>query len=339
MMRILSLIALCVMLPAAEVAAQAPGSFARVGFGARGIAMGGGLVADVFQEASPFYNPALAPMSGAQTVDAAAAFLSLDRELQHAQFSFRLPPRAGAAIGIIRAGVDGIDGRDASGYHTGELSTEESVVFAAFGLRLSDRVSAGFGVRFYRSDLLDGVSAPVTIGGSIGLAARVSERLAFGLAVDDLLARYSWDTSPIGGGGGRTVDRFPVRFRLGSAYQLGDGRGLLTAEVEGRTHSAAIRRYATREPGGQPQLTIEDERLTLGAVLLRFGGEYWLAEPFGLRLGVDRIGEDGLRGAAPAAGFAVRHSLGEISARVDYTALLEPHGLGVMHMVALYIDL
>lgn len=334
-----ALIALALAAPAADALAQGPGAFARVGFGARGIAMGGGLVADVFEQASPFYNPALAPMAGAQAVDAAAAFLTLGRQLQHAQFSFRLPPHAGAAIGIIRAGVDGIDGRDASGYHTGELSTEESVVFATFGLRLSERLSAGFGVRFYRADLFDGVTAPVTLGGSLGVAFRASPQLALGLAIDDLLARYSWDTSPIGGAGTRTVDQFPTRFRLGAAYRLAAGRGLLTAELEGQTRSAVVRRYVTREASGQPTVAAEDQLRTVGMMALRLGGEYWLVEAFGVRAGVDRIGKDGLAGAAPAAGFAVRHTLGEISARIDYTALLEPYGLGVMHMVAVHIDL
>ena len=324
--------------PVAEAFAQAPGAFARVGFGARGIAMGGGLSADVFEQASPFYNPALAPLAAPQAVDAAAGFLSMDRELQHGQFTFRLPPRAGAAIGIIRAGVSGIDGRDASGYHTGELSTEESVVFTTFGLAFSQRVSGGLGLRFYRSDLLDGISAPVTIGLSIGLAARVSDRLAFGFAVDDLLARYSWDTAALGGGS-RTVDRFPVRVRFGSAYQLGEGRGLLTAEVEAQARPVVVRTYTTRDLGGQPQLVVQDERQTFGSTLLRFGGEYWLVEPFAVRAGVDRIGQDGLGGAAPAGGFALRHTFGEISGRVDYTVMLEPYGLGVMHMVALSLDL
>jgi hypothetical protein len=336
--RLALLVALLAAGPASEAAAQAPGSFARIGFGARGIAMGGGLSADVFQQASPFYNPALSPLAGPQTVDAAAGFLSLDRELQHGQFTFRLPPRAGAAVGIIRAGVSGIDGRDASGYHTGELSTEESVVFATFGLAVSQRVSGGFGLRFYRSDLLEGVSAPVTLGLSMGLAARVSDRLAFGLAVDDLLARYSWDTAALGGAS-RTIDRFPVRVRFGSAYRLGEDRGLLTAEVEAQAIPAVVRRYVTREIGGQPQLSLSDERRTFGNALFRLGGEYWLAEPFALRLGIDRIGQDGLRGAAPAGGFALRHSLGEISGRVDYTIVLEPYGLGIMHMVALNLDL
>jgi hypothetical protein len=331
------LVALCAV---GEAAAQTPGAFTRIGFGARGIGMGSGLVADVFSgTASPFYNPALSPLATQQTVDAAAAFLSLDRELQHAQFAFALPPRAGAAFGIIRAGVGEIDGRDASGYHTGELSTEESVVFATFGVRMGERVTGGFGLRFYRSDLLQGVSAPVTIGISAGLTARLSERLALGLAVDDLLARYSYDTSlALGGGGSRTSDRFPVRARLGGAYRLGE-RALLTAEVEAQSQGVEVRRLVTREIGGQPQTVLESQRQTYAAALGRLGAEVWLAEPFAVRAGVDRIGQDGLAGVSPALGFAVRRQLGELGVRADYAAVLEPHALGVMHVVAIRLDL
>lgn len=335
----LILVALMFTPMASAVAQSSPGAFARIGFGARGVGMGGSLVADVFEQASPFYNPALAPLAGAQAVDAAAGFLSLDRELQHAQFTFRLPPRAGAAIGIIRAGVSGIDGRDASGYHTGELSTDESVVFTAFGLQLSERVSAGFGVRFYRSSLVDGVSPPVTFGMSFGLAARVTDNLAFGLAVDDMLARYSWDVTTATGGGSRTVDRFPVRLRFGGAYRLMDGRALITAETEGQFRRVDVRRAVTRDVGGEPQLSYEDVSMTLSTPILRLGGEFWLADPFALRFGVDRIGVDGFAGATPSAGFAFRHTLGEIGGNVGYTAVLEPYGLGVMHLVSIQLEL
>ncbi len=336
MKRVFPILLLLALLGADTASAQRAGAFARIGFGARGIGMGGGLVADVFSRTSPYYNPALAPLGGRQHVDAAAGFLSLDRELQHVQFAFTLPPRAGAAIGVIRAGVSDIDGRDASGYPTGELSVEETAVFTAFGVRLSDAVSGGFGLRFYRADLFDGVDAPVTIGLSLGLAARVSERLAFGLAVDDLLAAYRYDTAEaFGAGGSQTTDRFPVRFRFGAAYELGGGRGLITAEVEGQSQSADRRFFVTRESAGVPQRSTVEERLTLGLTQVRLGAEYWVAGPLGVRAGVDRLGE----GAAPTAGIAVRQEIGEVAGRLDYTAVLEPYGLGVMHLVALHLDL
>ena len=334
------------LLVAAPASAQYAGSYARIGFGARGIAMGGGLVADVFSEASPYYNPALAPRIQRQGLDAAAGFLSLDRDLQYLQFAFPLPPRAGAAVGLIRAGVENIDGRDNAGYHTGDLSTQEHVIFAAFGVNLSRRVSGGLGLRFYHANLSPDVDPVVTIALSLGLAAQVSERLAFGFAVDDLLGRYHWDTSDaFGASGKQTTDRFPVRVRFGGAYQVAGGRGTLTAEVE--THFQGAERRTTRvsELDGVPQVFTTNERVRLSETGFHLGAEYWLAQPFALRLGVDRLGRGGAEGASafgaasPAAGFALRQPLGEIAARLDYTAVLEPYGLGVMHFVNLHLDL
>lgn len=325
---------------AAPAAAQYAGSYARMGFGARGIAMGGGLVADVFTEASPYYNPALAPRIERQALDAAAGFLSFDRSLQHLQFAFPLPPRAGAAVGVVRAGVENIDGRDNSGRHTDDLSTEEYVIFAAFGARLSSRVSGGLGLRFYHADLFEGVDPVVSLGLSLGLAAQVSENLAFGLAVNDLLARYQWDTSDaFGDAGTQTTDRFPVRVQFGGAYRLPAGRGTITAEVETQVVTVERRTERVSEIGGEPTVFTENDKLQLSDTRFRIGGEYWLLQPFGVRVGVDRLGTGGTDGISPAAGFAVRQPLGDIAARLDYTAVLEPYGLGVVHFVALHLDL
>ncbi len=339
MKQILSL-ALFVFLAAVPVSAQQPGSYARLGFGARGIGMGGGLVADVFSESSAYYNPALAPRVRRQGLDAAAGFLSFDRSLQYLQFAFPLPPRAGAAVGVVRAGVENIDGRDNSGYHTGDLSAQEYVIFAAFGAQVSQRVSGGLGLRFYHADLFDEIDPVVSIALSLGLAAQVSETLAFGFTVDDLLARYRWDTSDaFGAGGKQTTDRFPVRLRLGSAYQLGGGRGTLTAEVETRLQTAERRTERVSEIGGAPSVFTDSENVRLSDTRFHLGGEYWVAQPFGVRLGVDRLGAGAFEAASPAAGFAVRQPLGDIAARIDYTAVLEPYGLGVMHFVAVHLDL
>lgn len=338
MKRFLPLVLL--LLTALPASAQYAGSYARIGFGARGIAMGGGLVADVFSESSPYYNPALAPRIQRQGLDAAAGFLSFDRSLQYLQFAFPLPPRAGAAVGLIRAGVENIDGRDNSGFHTEDLSTNEYVIFAAFGAQVSQRVSAGLGLRFYHADLFDTVDPVVSIALSFGLAAQVSQNLAFGLAFDDLLGRYRWDTSDaFGAGGKQTTDRFPVRVRFGGAYQLAAGRGTITAEVETRLQTAERRTERVSEINGIPTIFTDNENVRLTDTRFHLGGEYWLVQPFAVRLGVDRLGAGDFEAASPAAGFAVRQPLGDIAARIDYTAVLEPYGLGVMHFVAVHLDL
>ncbi|MDX1740121.1 MAG: hypothetical protein R3178_02470, partial [Rhodothermales bacterium] len=196
------------------------GSFTRIGFGARGIGVGNALAADRSGNTSAFYNPALAPFARGQHLEVATAFMRFDRQLQHLQFGTPLE-RAGIAAGLIHAGVSSIDGRDLNGFHTDDLSTDEFAFFLGFGLRLSERVSAGNNLQLVRSDLLDGLSPATTIGLDLGVTAAVTDALSLGVVFDDLLAKYDWDTSGVlGTGGGSTTDRFPVRIRLGAAYEL-----------------------------------------------------------------------------------------------------------------------
>ncbi len=321
--------------------AQYAGSFARFGFGARSMAMGGTHTADVFGYASPYHNPALAPFTAAQSLDMSAAFMSFDRQLQHLQFAAPLRPRAGVAGGVIHGGVSGIDGRDGSGYHTEDYSTNEYAFFLAFGTKFSERVSGGLGLRIYRADLFSGVDSPTSLGISLGIAAKLSEQFAVGLAVDDLLAKYDWDTSALlGNAGSQTTDKFPVRFRAGAAYQLPAGRGMISAELETLIQSAEVETVTgIGVIAGTPVPTTTTDELRLGQVMMRVGGEYWLAEPFALRVGYDRLGAGSLGEATPSVGFAVKQQFGDLNARLDYAAVLEPFANGLMHVVTVHVEL
>lgn len=321
--------------------AQYAGSFASFGFGARSIAMGGTHTADVFGYASPYHNPALAPFTAAQSLDISAAFMSFDRQLQHLQFAAPLRPRAGIAGGVIHGGVSGIDGRDGSGYHTEDYSTNEYAFFLAFGTRFSDRISAGLGLRIYRADLFAGVDAPTSLGISLGLTGKLSDQFAVGFAVDDLLAKYDWDTSSLlGDAGSQTTDKFPTRIRLGAAYQLPAGRGMISAEVESQIQRADVESVTgIGVIAGTPVPTTTTTELGLLQPQVRIGGEYWLAEPFALRVGYDRLAAGSLGEATPSAGFAIRQQFGDLDARLDYAAVLEPFANGLMHVVTVHVEL
>ena len=222
-----------ILMAVSDVQAQEAGAFSRMGFGARGIALGNALVADAMDDGSPYYNPALAPRASSQNLQASAALMSFDRELQFLQFATPLEPRAGIAGGLIHAGVTNIDGRDNSGYHTQDYSTDEFAVFLAFGTHLSDRLAAGIGLQLYRADMHESLEAVHTIGIDVGMTFEATDALQIGLAIDDLLARYSWDTSSLYGSGGKTTsDRFPVRVRVGASYRLMEGRAQLLAEYD-----------------------------------------------------------------------------------------------------------
>lgn len=316
--------------------AQSPGAFARLGFGTRGIAMGGALVADAFGDASAYYNPSLAPFTAQQNLSATAAFMTLDRELQYLQFATPLKPRAGLAAGLIHAGVSEIDGRDNSGYHTENYSTDEFALFLAFGVQASQRVALGLGFTFFRADYFEGLTPVNSIGLDVGLNVRVTESLRLGFTLDDLLARYEWDTSSIYGDAGRTTtDYFPSRIRIGAAYQLMGGQTRLTAEYESRTSRREVRTRDVVLSGDLPRQVELTEEITLQENRFRVGAEYRPMEIFAVRAGLDQIGASG--GLRPSAGFMVEQGLGELVVRGEYTFVLEPYALGTMHFITLRV--
>ncbi|MFQ5570273.1 MAG: PorV/PorQ family protein [Rhodothermales bacterium] len=324
----------------ADARAQAAGVFSRMGFGARGVAMSNALVADASGDASPYYNPALAPFISRQNLSASAAFMTQDRELQFLQLAAPLRPRAGIAGGLIRAGVSNIDGRDGSGYHTQNYSTDEFAFFLAFGVRMSRRMTLGLGFQFFLADYFEGVSPAKSIGLDLGLHVQATDALRFGFVVDDLLARYSWDTSDLLGSGGRTnSDRFPTRLRLGATYQLLGEQLLLTAEYESRFTSSEVRTRDIRLIGDTPREVFESERLLLHDSQFRVGAEYYPVSIFAVRAGVDQLGAEDLGGIRPSAGFMVEQPLGTLVGRFEYAFVLEPYALGTMHLLTLRVFL
>ena len=331
---------LVVFWSASAAHAQHAGAFSRIGFGARGLALGNALVADAMENGSPYYNPALAPRATSQNLQASAALMSFDRELQFLQFATPLEPNAGVAGGLIHAGVSNIDGRDNSGYRTQTYSTDEFAVFLAFGTHLSERLAAGIGLQLYRADMYEGLDAIHTLGIDVGVTYRANDALQIGLAVDDLLARYSWDTSTLYGSGGTTTsDRFPVRLRVGGAYRLAGGRAQVLAEYESSFASSEYRIRSVEIVGDAPQVVEQGERSSTYEGRLRLGAEYELSDVFTLRGGLDRLGTEAPSSLMPAAGFMISQPVGPLELNGEYAFVIEPYGTGSMHLITLRVFL
>ncbi len=337
-----------VLATAGGAGAQGAGAFARMGMGARSLAVPS-QVADRSGYASPYLNPALAPFAPAQGVELTAGRLAFDRSWESVQVSAPLRPRSGFAGGFVHGGVDNIDGRDASGVPTdgqnedGTLRADEYAFFAAFGTQFSDRVSAGVGLRLYRNELFEGTRAPTAIGVSLGATAQLSDRLAVGLVVDDLFARYEWSST--GSASASATDYFPTRVRGGAAYAVGDrgeGRPRVTVAAEAELF---VQPFETRRPGGievtetSPAETMTTLDVTLADVQGRVGGEVWLTSGFAARLGLDRIGAGEVGELRPSGGFGIEQRVGELDLRVDYTAVVEPFGTALMHLATVRLGL
>ncbi|NNF03784.1 MAG: PorV/PorQ family protein [Rhodothermales bacterium] len=319
--------------------AQHAGAFARVGFGARGISMGNAVAADVYSGESPWYNPALAPLVRGQHLDATVSSMSFDRSLQFLEIGAPLQDRAGVAAGVIHASVSDIDGRDNSGFHTGDLSVDEYAGFLAFGLRFSDRFTGGVSLQLFRTDLFDGLTPARSVGLDVGFAYRVSDTWSASFVLDDLLARYSWDSSDISSGGRSVTDSFPRRLRLGVATRQFDKALLVGLEVESRFISVDASRRSVRILGDAPAEVSDTEDLTLQETRLRAGAEYVFMESFALRAGVEQLGPEALGTVRPSVGFMVEQRVGELVLRAEYGLALEAAAGGRMHLLTVKLFL
>ncbi len=321
------------------VQAQQAGAFARMGFGARGIAMGNAQAGDLSGAASPYYNPALSPLVEGQTIAASVSSLSFDRNLQFLQLGAPLQGRAGFAVGLVHASVSNIDGRDNSGFHTGTFSVDEYAGFLSFGLRFSERFSGGINLQIFQSDLFEGLSAARTIGLDLGFALKLRENLAVGLVADDLLARYTWDGSSVGGSGAEVTDAFPRRLRLGLTHSRWSDRVMLAAEIESRTTSATHVTFEPRILGDGPARTRNEETLTFQEFRTRIGSEFVLMDGFHLRAGIEQLGDEVLGTIRPSAGFGAEQPVGEMRIQIDYAFGMEAQAGGRMHFMTLRVML
>ena len=295
---------------AAQIAGE-PGAFSRLGCGARGMGMGNALTAVISGELVSYYNPAAIPWTTDRYASASFGILSLDRRLNFLQYGQALPPIAGISAGIINAGVSSIDGRDSDGEPTGPLSTWEDQGFLGFGVRLSSGLSVGLNIKFYLYHLYTDLTS-TTVGLDLGALYCVNDALTLGMTVRDIGSKYKWDSAPLYGIDGVSVeDRFPTLITAGASYILPDSLALISAEVEF---------------GGSK------------TTFARAGIEVPIINEVTVRAGVDRIDlvTKG-NGVRPAMGFTARETLSGWTPAVTYTYVIEPFSPSGMHMISLTV--
>jgi len=280
-----------------------------MGFGARGMGMGNALTAVTSRELNSYYNPALPSFAEERSATATYGFLSLDRRLGFLSYTQAIRPTAGLSAGIMYAGVHNIDGRDSDGEHTADYSTSEYQFFLAFSNKFSDQFSVGVAVKLYYNDLFQGATAS-TVGIDAGAIYRVTEALTAGAVVQDIDAKYRWDTSNLyGTSGAATTQLFPLLLRIGLAYQLPDGRGDVAVDVENNNQ---------------------------GTTQVRAGVEVIVTEYLTLRGGVDRLQtKRNDNGVEPSLGFTLRKGIDGLSPALSYAYVFEPFSTSGMSLLSI----
>ena len=318
------------------------GSYTRMGFGPRGMAMGNAMTSVEDEGIYGHYNPALAAGINDNQIDISAAAMTFNRSLNALNVTFKLPPDAGLDIGILNAGVSSIDGRSNSGYHTENFSTREYQFFADFGLRLTTKLQAGIGIKFSYANYYKTVPSALGTGFDIGLLYHPTSRLAIGLAVQDMLSYYRWDTQKLYNtlGSLQTKDKFPTRLKMGISYRFLNNKLLIAADFEDRIQYADALSYQITDNAGIPTQYLVSQSVTNNSQQLRLGTAYRLDKRFTLRAGWqwNDLSNPG-NSNTPSLGFSIHLPFDKFSPSIDYAFIREPNGLAFMHVFALRLIL
>jgi hypothetical protein len=306
---LLSIYFLC-CLPADLTAqlAGSPGAFTRIGFDARGKGMGNAMTAVITGDVSSFYNPAATPFLDKHVISASYGVLSLDRIHNSLYYSQSIAPTAGFALGVLNSGVRNIDGRDNDGFPTSSYSTSENQFSFSFANRMSQNFSIGIGLKIYYYKLFDQVSS-TSVGIDAGAMIRLLPQLTLGFAVQDINSKYTWETSKIYGQlGNTTTEHFPQLRKIGLSYIVGNGRGVISAEVENSDR---------------------------GTTIFRGGAEFMAFDLLAIRAGVDHLDSKETDQAAPTFGFSLKPSTAAWTPAFNYAYTVEPYGLFSIHTFSL----
>lgn len=303
-----------------------PGSFSRMGFGARGIGMGNSLSAVKEGNLVAYYNPALASFQEGNSFQTSYSILSLDRSLNFLnytrKFEFgkietedgntRARSVAGVSVGIINSGVSNIDARDAQGISTGTLSTSENQFFIAVSNKFSEKLALGIAFKFYYYKLYEEFTS-TGLGFDIGALYSFNEQLTFSFVMRDINSKYSWDSGKIYGQSGRqSKDKFPLLTKIGASYKFTDPKLVVAVEFENTNASAKY---------------------------LRGGIEYNIYSDLYLRTGIDRLNISNTDvPVKPSFGFSYFYMLNSYRLGIDYAFVIEPYSSSDQHIIGISVN-
>ncbi|MCX7798668.1 MAG: hypothetical protein N2249_08615 [Melioribacter sp.] len=300
-----------------------PGSFSRMGFGARGIGMGNAISAVSDGNLVSYYNPALSAFQENNLFHTSYSFLSLDRTLSFINYTRKFEFKresyekqkasiAGISTGLILAGVSNIDLRDNEGEIFDNISTMESQFFISLSNRFSEKFALGIAFKFYYYKLYKEITT-TSLGIDIGVLYSFNKNFNLSFVIVDLNSAYKWDTGSIyGQNGNTTTNKFPLLKKIGLAYKLTNPNIITAIELES---SNAKTNY------------------------LRSGIEYNIYQNLFIRCGLDRFNlSDTETPIRPSFGFSYFYKINSSKVGIDYAFVIEPYSINNQHIIGLNIN-
>ncbi|MDR9419023.1 conjugal transfer protein TraF [Gracilimonas sp.] len=339
----LILIALMSLLLTMEIQAQNggfAGASSRIGYSARGMAMGNAMSAVTSEGAYAYYNPAQAALFfTTQQSDFTVGALKFDRVFQSTGVQLQLPPSAGISFSILRTGVKDIDGRTLSGYPTNMFDASEYQVSGNFGIRLSEKLNGGVGVKFNIADYHPDLDNATAFGIDVGLLYNINEHLNAAFSVKDLIANYVWNTSELYSlSQARDVtNEFPTRIILGLAYQADSFT--VSGDFEIQSYTSETRDPGISIIGGTPTFTDSRPAVNTHSKQIRLGGSWLAHERLTLRGGWQLPDASNIDSWTMSSGFSIHLPFDVFSPSIDYAFVMEPNRISNMHIFSLRLNL
>jgi hypothetical protein len=279
----------------------------RMGFDARGMAMGNAMTAVISGDVQSYYNPAVLPFATGPTVVATYGVLSLDRTLNFLSYTKNIKPNAGFSLSVINAGVGNIDGRNRDGVHTETYSTSENAFMFSFGLKPVPNLAIGVTAKILYYSLFEGVKS-TTAAVDAGAIYMLSQDFTLGCALQDITGKYKWDTSQLYGQlGSSSSDYFPLRKRIGLSWIPNDYPIILSGEFE-----------------------------SIGSALfVRAGSEVKVYDGVHIRGGIDQIALNEDLPAKPSIGISLQTTMANWTPSFQYTYIFEPYSPSGIHILTL----
>ncbi len=316
------------------------GASHRIGYSARGMAMGNAMSAVSSEGSFAYYNPAQAALfSETRQIDVSAGALKFDRVFQSTGVQLQMPPTAGISIHLLRTGVTDIDGRTVSGYPTQVFDLNEYQLSSSFGIRLSDKLNAGIGLKFSMADYHPELDKALTIGIDAGFLYQTDSNLNIGLAVKDLFANYSWNAQNLYNldQSRDVVNNFPTRIVLGMAWQAEKFTVSGDFEVQAYTSETTVSELFVDQ--GVPSQIQTDKTINTSSTQVRLGASWNAHERFTLRGGWQLPETSEFDSWSLSSGFSIHLPFDVFSPSIDYAFVMEPYRISNMHVFSLRLNL
>jgi len=190
------------------------GAFLRRGLDGKALALGGAFSSISDGASSVYWNPAGLNDIQKFDINISNSFLSLDRSQMFGAMGYSLNRRLSIGLGILKFGVNEIEGRDNNGNLTKNFNDQEIEFLASFAYKIinkrSFKVSTGLTIKYLSQSLYDNNANG--FGFDMGATATFFEQLRVAFVLQDLYSILKWNTER------ETKETVPSVIKTGISY-------------------------------------------------------------------------------------------------------------------------